>query len=204
MTKGGVKASCERSEHRRGVSNHHGRARAELKKGGVETTCRPAAAYKIDPFLPISPKISPAARCCGGRTTRAVRSCCKNVGCSTISRILTFAHGLAGRGVSNHVITGRQGRGVLQPGASAARAGRGVSKHRASEASAEGGGQCVCRKTPKSVKSVGPFHPMDSLTVPRGTLFSAIIHFTTVSSTQMNWGPLLRANRSFHNEIGCN
>ena len=112
MTKGGVKASCERSEHRRGVSNHHGRARAELKKGGVETTCRPAAAYKIDPFLPISPKISPAARCCGGRTTRAVRSCCENVGCSTISRILTFAHGLAGRGVSNHVITGRQGRGV--------------------------------------------------------------------------------------------
>lgn len=114
--KGGVKASCERREHRRGVSNHHGRARAELKKGGVETTCRPAAAYKIDPFLPISPKISPAARCCGGRTTRAVRSCCKNVGCSTISRILRFAYGLARRGVSNHRDHWSAGKGGVATG----------------------------------------------------------------------------------------
>ena len=83
---------------------------------GVETTCRPAAAYKIDPFLPISPKISPAARCCGGRTTRAVRSCCKNVGCSTISRILRFAYGLARRGVSNHRDHWSAGKGGIATG----------------------------------------------------------------------------------------
>ena len=141
--KGGVKPSWTRARRaQEGGCRNHMQASSCLQN-------RPISAH-----FPKNPLLPP--------TTRPVRPCCENVGCSTISRILTFAHGLAGRGVSNHVITGRQGRGVLQPGASAARAGRGVSKHRASEASAEGGGQCVCRKTTKSGKSVGPFHQQDS------------------------------------------
>ena len=74
-------------------------ARAQSSRRGVS---KPHAGQQLPTksthFCPFPQKSS-------GRqddSTRAVRSCCKNVGCSTISRILRFAYGLARRGVSNH------------------------------------------------------------------------------------------------------